>query len=261
MKTVFLDTSTINEIHDNGFKPNENNFTLLIGPYVTYELSKAKKRRQSLFKLITTLKPLYLCQRAHLYKQEVNHLIHGESIAYTAGPLLKEAYDKRMNNPALIDQSEFRSFIEQREEGIRVFRDKNYQNLSKQKLPDFNEFKQQFFSREDLVQIVYEWIYTTIKSTTERWHVEKILQNINSLPAHRTLINTRLYLYYLALKNGNIPARNRFADSLQLIEASYSSIFASNDKNLLKIIHHINPDIELMTFQDGVLIPVKTAAS
>ncbi|BCA93791.1 hypothetical protein TUM19329_01520 [Legionella antarctica] len=261
MKTVFLDTSTINEIHDNGFKPNENNFIFYVGPYVTYELSKAKKRRESLFKLITTLKPFYLCQRAHLYKQEVNHLIYGESLAYTAGPLLKEAYDKRMSNPALIDQSEFRNFIEQREEGIRLFRDNNYQNLRKHKLPNFNEFKQQFFSREDLVKIVYEWIYHTIKSTKERWHVEKILHNINSLPAHRTLINTRLYLYYLALKNGAIPARNRFADSLQLIEASHSSVFASNDKNLLKIVPHINPDIELMTFQDGVLIPVKTTAS
>lgn len=185
-------------------------------------------------------------------------MVTGEAINYIAGPLLKEAYEERMSNPDAIDPIEFATFCNLRENAIKSSSQQNYQDLAsnRQKLPSFSEFKRQFFNRGDVIKIVHDLFCNTIKSTLEIRNVEKMLQNLDAFPVHRTFINVHLHLNYVTISEGEIPARNRFPDNLQLIEASYASTFASNDEGLLKRAHKLNPHLELMTFKNGSLINV-----
>ncbi len=74
--------------------------------------------------------------------------------------------------------------------------------------------------------------------------VSSLMANLDQCPAFRSHIYSKLYQEFIFACDGNIPAKDKFTDSIQLIEASCCAVYITGDARHLKYADQINPTLE-----------------
>jgi hypothetical protein len=64
------------------------------------------------------------------------------------------------------------------------------------------------------------------------------------------LVRSELYMTFILFTHEKIPAKDKTHDMKHIISAAYCNKFLSADKPQLKIIKQINPDLEVLGWDD-----------
>ncbi|HAT1740213.1 TPA: hypothetical protein I8Y95_003030 [Legionella pneumophila] len=262
MITAFLETSAINWLFNNGFDSQKtsqlfssNKLIPVVGMDTIYELGRyftttTPENASSLFNFLKLLKPIYSCQRAMLYNQELDNLLHGFSVDPLLGYYSEEILIERIEQFSLgIFDNMHEEFIAGRQFFWGDCREKVWspdkvkQNLN---LTFENYLKYCLLQIEDNLSILPKWMETLTGKKLSQDNAMLFLKKLNSFKALRTALYSQFYLNYLIIRNRAIPSEDKFTDSLQIIGASYFSCIVSNDKYLLETLApNLNPDIQV----------------
>ena len=264
MKKAFIETSAINAFFRYGMTGQQlrvflekQNLSPVVGIFTTFELAKtflcdnasALQTVKGLFQLIRELNPEYSCRDDHLFTMESNKLKFNHDInpLVTSKEILAEI-NSRTNRFCDGNVSDIEKiFLQEKEKNFiqcRLLWGRQSFNRKISEFKKFSEYRDSFLKNYDL-----DFIKNFLKKTAEiripDVYVRRLITNINSYPALRVLIYFHLYLNFYFRHDP--PAKERMADAVQLMEASYFSIFISGDERHKRYAHEINPDIEFIT--------------
>ena len=276
VENLFLDTSAIEHFVKKGYSVDFFNtklskkYHIFVGVYVTYELAKkfmsskkevAEEAKQS-FQFLKSLS-FYLPHRHDvLEKKELEKLIRGTSVNF----LLKEcgvaSHEARQLIDALASGNLTKKnirFIKEREHLLQISR--NNWNRDPNKTEIYRQYGknqcEKFINdvmREPNFKVV-KWIQENFRKKIVKEeiaiNINDFLNNLRSYPALTTFIRSMLFLEFLTQKNKEPPAMDKFTDSLIATEASYCSIFVSEDYDLInKNLQLIAPNLKGITATD-----------
>jgi len=274
MKTVFMDTSVISECHRQGITAKELNEILkekklipVVGIYPNFEIAKNivtenPNKASQLYSFIRDLKPEYSRSRDDLYTLEANKLRTDEPVDYLLSGQQKTLLLNRIDDHC---NGEFgykhEAFIRTRQ-GMLTASRKAWQPVKSKEIRkkysnNFNKFLTDYFLSLKYDPKNMEWVRMVILATTEQKiilndrELNKLLDNLISYPALRSLIYVHLYLEFLTQTNGATPAEDRFTDALIMIESSYCTTIISDDESFMrKHAKNINAHIETITLKE-----------
>lgn len=274
MKTAFIDTSVISECHRQEITAKALNeilkakkLTPVVGIYPNFEVAKNiltnnPNRASQLYSFIRDLKPEYSRSRADLYILETNKLRTDEPIDYLLSgqpkTILLNRIDDHCNGKFTY---EHKSFVQTRQEALTASR-KAWQPVKSKEIRkkysnNFNKFVTDFFTLLKSHAEKMEYIRIVILIATEQkiilndQEIIKLIDNLISYPALRTLLYVHLYLEFLTETNGETPAEDRFTDGLIMIESSYCTVIISNDEAFMrKHAKNINAHIETISLKE-----------
>lgn len=95
-----------------------------------------------------------------------------------------------------------------------------------------------------------EFLKQTIKISFNTNNLRILLENPKAYPAINSFIQTHVYLNYYVEKHKIAPTWKIFSDLRQLVESSYSEIFVTEDKKLLKYGGDINSQTKIMDVEN-----------
>ncbi|STX37486.1 hypothetical protein [Legionella feeleii] len=265
MKTAFIETSAINWLSDHAINAHTCNqifatykLTPVIGMDTIYELGRCfttiPKRGSELFSWLNQLKPIYSCQRAILYSQELDNLLRGSSINALLGYYSEEILAKRIKDfSSGIFENIHEEFIAGRQFFWDDCREKLWNpNKVKQNLGlTFKNYLHHCLKQiETNISILQKWVKELTGKRLSKENTILLLKKLNAYPALRTALYSQFYLNFLIIRNRSIPSEDKFTDSLQVIGASYFSSIVSNDKYLIDTLANtVNPDIQVIKVQ------------
>lgn len=264
MDTIFLESSAVNYISEKGLSGEQfvdilekKSLVPVIGRYTTLELAKdilhdKVEPVKKLFYFVKSLNSIFACRRDQLYKMEEHKLRNNLIVNWQTNQ-----EDMKIIN-GMIDRfckgqfnDDDRLAIKNRE----IFMDSNRQkNWSTPKDPkkssilkgkDFETFITWFF--QNITPSYIEYLINFFRSGTSvnfnKELMEDFISNIAKYPALRTFLYSNLYLDFIAQKNPDPPAKDKFPDCLQIIEGSYCTYFVSNDTWHINSGNRINPNV------------------
>jgi hypothetical protein len=274
VKIGFLDTNIIDHcrrLGKSGYLLREclakNNFEPAIGPYVIYELSKNIKGEngyelmKKLFLIIKELNPKLVWPREIMYEIEFSQIKIGEEIDFIANSNLQVEFSNIITEyiEGKFDSKKLIADIDEREAGLQRDRDNwcNTIKLGKDKVwtLEFSDYRDEILKehRENIILGLQRNLYKSSREqlSLSQEEISLVLHELGKCPAIRTLLYSQIYLEYIYAKNGDM-ARKKLPDLLQLIEASHSDGFISNDEKLLQYAVDINPNLEYRKFTDSM---------
>lgn len=267
VKTILLETNAVNKCIDaklTGTQISKFLETKHLNPIVNihslYELARTflnpntRNIGINLFKFLKELNPTFSCMTGELIKREVNKLHYDTSVNFLCNPDFKKQTDEAIKNLSNGNFSwDYEKFIRNREREIQsdqkiwdkliTLNKKNESNL-----PSYNSYATTYLSINN-VQQVKSHIQQHIEEMLSDKAIIKLLTQINSYPALKTLIRVDLYLNYLVISTGNRPSKDKTDDFRHLVDSSYCSSLVTNDTRLTSIAREINPEIEIITLE------------
>jgi hypothetical protein len=266
MKTIFLETNAINKyISYSGSENLSNimklkNITPVVSIHTTYELyriflSDEKEKGIQLFQGLKNIDPIYSCSTQTLLKREIEKLRHGTSVNYFIEELYLSCLKEKISNisDGLLEEGSL-SFVDDRERRIEEFH--NHIDIYSEEASTINPNSTSFddyveeIKRKDLISLIKNIITSSVNVNMTDIEVNTILDNQLSYPALYCLIRAQLFFNYAIRVSGGRPAKDKTDDLRHVIDASYCSIFVSNDSKLLRDISKINPNVAPIKFEN-----------
>ncbi len=106
---------------------------------------------------------------------------------------------------------------------------------------------------DDVVRFLADQHHRLIQAMTVEPLVEdeaqRIIDRLDSLPAHRAHLYLWLYLIFICLRDKRAPSGDKLDDFRHLVEASYCHAFVTNDDQLAAAQPHIQPRLRLIRFE------------
>lgn len=208
------------------------NITPVVSIHTTYELyriflSDEKENGIQLFRGLKNIDLIYTCSTQTLLKREIEKLRNRTSVNYFIEESYVSCLKQKISNisDGLL------------EEGSLLFVDDRERRFEKIK-------------RKDLISLIKNIIRSSVNVNMTEVEVNTILDNQLSYPALYCLIKAQLFFNYAIRASGGRPAKDKTDDLWHVIDASYCSIFVSNDNKLLRDISKINPNIEPIKFEN-----------
>lgn len=270
MKKAFLETSVFNKAIDENVPPqellsliNKREATPVIGSHVLYEMEKGflydkhKERAINLLDYCLELQPGLITTTSDLLDQEITRARYGSAVL----PLMPPKASKRTwegikslrKNPYGHSAIAFVKDREMRREEDEVLKGAAYiKHIKdvKSRIPHKTVPLESYLKLSDLE--APEVIAQALKG--QRWlnsyAINRIVPELNALPAIRTLIRANMYVSWIYIENEHRPSKDKLDDGRHLIDASYSDLFITADKGQIKLASILNPDLLVVSWHD-----------
>jgi len=274
MATIFFDTCAINFLVDQGKRAHEIKKQLtrynvpVIGRNTLYECARSyqnQDRCKAVHEFIEELDPEYTLTRDQYYICEVLKLKRGIEFAYWCS--INEKQRIKESNRCFITNNfgrEVQQYIDEREKAIKQAQyirspDRNNQLTQKQKSPykiPFDDRVKRALRHNEIPGLLLP-LFQKINLPLSLGEIKQLLISLDQYPALRTWIRSLIHLSDHSICEQGPPARDRFLDAMQFIEASYCTTFVSDEHKLVNDFkksrneadlygRKLNPTIELL---------------
>jgi hypothetical protein len=266
MKYAYLETNIINKALDQLITGGQlrdlleaEGFLPKFGIHGIYELARTFLNEQNteigkkLFTILQDLDPSYQPTVNMLLEQEIVKLRTGSSVLPFLDQLNQAATKQEVLKLARgVFDDKARDFISNREKGIK----ENHQGMAKDYIDRAKSIQKKIRTFEqalselkpDFPDLIYKMLHKKVSISEAR----ELDMRLNTFPAIRTTAMANAYMTSISIIHSNAPGKDKIDDFRHLIEASYCNAFLTGDNQLCKAAGYINPEIEVIKWDDFV---------
>lgn len=241
-------------LHARGLEPH-------FGPHGIYELTRGllsqehKVDAQSNFGILGELEPIFVAGADMLLSRELGLFRTGAAVI----PVLNESNRARARHQVsemAAGRIEDRGaeFVRRRQASF----DRDHPRYVARQLDQIREavdlgakrpktFDQVLAMSDSLVPAI---IRGYLRNQVTVLEAEAIHAGLDKFPALRSTVRSDLYLWATPWMNDVGASRDKTDDYRNVIEASYSEVFITGDGQLARGVPHINPNLEVLTWDD-----------
>ena len=237
-----------------------------IGMHTIYELARGfitpeqGEKSAHLFSIIQDLAPSYVPMTWTLLEQEILKLRTGTAVLPFLGHLdyASTALEVReMARGKFSAKAE--KFVRDREDRVTtgsVAQSRMYlQHIQAVRLsttdstPNFRTVEQVWdHFQPDIPQLIRDVLHGRISDAEAR----ELHARLNEFPALRSAVRANVYYSAIHIIHQTTPAKDKLDDPRHVIDASYCSVFVSEDSQLKKRVSFINPDLKVRALDELV---------